>query len=279
MYLFVCQSILELCGARSGEGIIREAVRRAGGESGYAQRKRLLEAGLKTNLHSLYHCARDYMEDPRVRCNQIFDEEERQIWEIYTCPLADYWNKRNGSKIGSFYCEEYQSGRIAAFTDGIGQVNLSKLLTCSRDNFCRFSVYFREANMPVERAKEAFAHCDSEYTEPEHPPADVSFDEGISNLTILTYYYLLEVAEERFGQEGVCAIMEGLKKWSAEAITALRTQADHTLMPLNLEFVELNFPLSLNTDNDSAWKEHSGHSACKLMKNFVLDSIAAALDT
>ena len=41
MYLYVSRSILELCGRRTGEKICREAMRRAGRESGIAQREKL----------------------------------------------------------------------------------------------------------------------------------------------------------------------------------------------------------------------------------------------
>ena len=140
------------------------------------------------------------MEDPRVRGQEIFDEEDRQIWEIYTCPLADYWNRRDGGKLGSFYCEEYQYARLLAYTENVGQLNLSKELTCPRDNFCRFSLFFREANMSRERAKEAFAHCDPGYEAPKDPPADVSFGEGIRDMTISIYANILETAREICGR-------------------------------------------------------------------------------
>ena len=74
--------------------------------------------------------------------------------------------------------------RLLAYTENVGQLNLSKELTCPRDNFCRFSLFFREANMSRERAKEAFAHCDPGYEAPKDPPADVSFGEGIRDMTI-----------------------------------------------------------------------------------------------
>ena len=116
MYLCIARSVTDLCGRRVGERILREACRRAGRASGLQQRERLRQAGVKTNLHTLYHCGRDFVEDPRVRGQEIFDEEDRQIWEIYTCPLADYWNRRDGGKLGSFYCEEYQYARLLAYT-------------------------------------------------------------------------------------------------------------------------------------------------------------------
>ena len=274
MYLYVARSILELCGARVGEGIIREAMRRAGRASGEAQLARFRESGVKANLHNLYHCSRDFVDDPRVRGQEIFDEEARQIWEVYTCPLADFWNKHGESKLGSFYCEEYQYARVLAFTEGVGQLNLSKVLTCPRDNFCRFSVYFREANMSPERAKETFAHCDPGYQPPESP-ADVTFGEGIRDMTISVYSQLLAVARERCGHEGVCAVAEGLKKWAVQAVEAMKVQAAHTLKPLDAEFVEKNFPLSVDAASDPAWNGCADPDARKLMQALVLAPIAA----
>ena len=95
MYLCIARSVTDLCGRRVGERILREACRRAGRASGLQQRERLRQAGVKTNLHTLYHCGRDFVEDPRVRGQEIFDEEDRQIWEIYTCPLDAAFVEKN----------------------------------------------------------------------------------------------------------------------------------------------------------------------------------------
>lgn len=276
MYLCIARSITDLCGRRTGERVLREACRRAGRASGLKQRQRLRRAGVKTNLHNLYHCGQDFVEDPRVRGQEIFDEEDRQIWEVYTCPLADFWNRRGGGKLGSFYCEEYQYARVLAYTEGVGQLNLSKELTCPRDNFCRFSLYFREANMSRERAKESFAHCDPGYEPPKDLPADVSFGEGIRDMTISIYSYILETAEEICGHEGVCAVAEGLKQWTQEAISAMRVQAEHTLCPLDADFAAKNFPLALDASGDPAWEPY-GDQARDLMQRLVLTPIAAEL--
>ena len=275
MYLCIARSVTDLCGRRVGERILREACRRAGRASGLQQRERLRQAGVKTNLHTLYHCGRDFVEDPRVRGQEIFDEEDPPTSEIYTCPLADYWNRRDGGKLGSFYCEEYQYARLLAYTENVGQLNLSKELTCPRDNFCRFSLFFREANMSRERAKEAFAHCDPGYEAPKDPPADVSFGEGIRDMTISIYANILETAREICGREGVCAVAEGLKRWTAEALAAMRVQADHTLCPLDAGFVEKNFPLPLD-GADPAWNGCEDE-ARDLMRRLVLEPIAAEL--
>ena len=274
MYYYVSTSILNLCGARAGEGIIREAVRRAGQASGEAQLARLREAGVKVNLHSLFHCGSDLVEDPRTRRKTIFDEEDRQVWEVHSCPMADFWNNRGAGRLGSFFCEEYQRARVLAYTEGVGQLNLSRTLTCPNDNACCFSSYFREANMSPARAKDSFAHCDEGYKAPA-APADDSFDDSVRNLTVSLYYHLWETARERRGQEGVCAVAEGLKQWAAQAIDALASQAQRTLMPLNQEFIEKNFPLPVDAAADPTWQLYPDSGARDLMQALVLTPIAA----
>ena len=104
MYFFVSTSILEFCGRRNGEKICREAMRRAGRESGLAQKKKFIDAGIKTNLQTLFHSARDYVPDPRFHAKELFNEEQRQVYEIFTCPMADFWNSRGGGKVGISLC-------------------------------------------------------------------------------------------------------------------------------------------------------------------------------
>ena len=142
MYFFVSTSILEFCGRRNGEKICREAMRRAGRESGLAQKKKFIDAGIKTNLQTLFHSARDYVPDPRFHAKELFNEEQRQVYEIFTCPMADFWNSRGGGKVGSFFCEEYHYARLLAFTDNVGQLCLSNYLTCPRDNFCHIAAFY-----------------------------------------------------------------------------------------------------------------------------------------
>ena len=107
-------------------------------------------------------------------------------------------------------------------------------------------------------------------------PQDVSFDDGIRELTASVYYHLLEVADEMNGNEGVCAVAEGLKKWAEQAIASLKVQASHTLLPVDAEFVRKNFPLLTNSEADDAWNGREAHSARTLMQSLVLDRILEA---
>jgi hypothetical protein len=269
MFLCLGREILALCGTRAGEGVIREAVRRAGRRDGQRQLERLRELGAPTDLHGLFHCGRPRVEDPRTRKKVLFDEKDRQIWEVYTCPMASFWNRFGEGRLGSFFCEEYEYAKVLAYTEGAGQLNLSKNLTCPRDNFCRFSAYFREANTPPERAAEAFPPSGA----PQEETPAAGFGEGIRDLTISVCCRLLETAGERCGSEGVCAVTEGLKKWAAQAVEALRTQAGHTLRPLDEVFVRENFPLQAE---EPVWEENS--QAWELVNTYVLSAIRAGLD-
>ena len=154
MYHNICRSIFALCGAYEGEGVIRSAVRAAGEASGAEQLKKLTQAKACTDLSNLYRLGTDIAIDPRIRANVIFDEKDRQVFEIYTCPLADYWKRHGGERAGMIFCEEYNLAKVKAYTENKGQMNLSKKLSDPRDCFCRFSVYFRQANMSKERAEE-----------------------------------------------------------------------------------------------------------------------------
>lgn len=131
--------------------------------------------------------------------------------------------------------------------------------------------------MTPQRAKETFAHCDPGYQAPAELPADAAFGAGVRDMTISIYCHLVEVARERCGREGVCAVAEGLKEWSAQALEALHTQAVHTLCPLDHTFAEKNFPLPLHIGEEEAWAPYPDPEARKMMQNLVLDPIAAAL--
>ena len=263
--------------AGQARGPIREAVRRLGKDRGIALRDAHLAAGLKTNLISLYNSCQDFCPDPRFRDEVLVEEEQWRIWEIYTCPMADMWNNLGEGAIGNLYCEENQHAMVAAYTDGLGKTNLSKVLTCKRDNCCRFSAYFREADMSPEQAKASLPHRDPDYRAPESIPENASFSEGIKALTIKTYYYLLEVAKERFGSEGVCAVSIGLQNWAKFMIPELARHAKCTLNACNADFAAANFPLALDSKEDALWSDYDKNDARELMQIQMLDPIRNSL--
>lgn len=264
MYMEVAGSIYENAG-RKAEGIIREAVRRYGTDRGNELREKHLNKGIKTNLLSLFRKGCECSDDPRLRKNIIEQNEQVRLWEIYTCPMADMWNKSSKSKLGSFYCEEYTHALVNAYTEAKGQTNLSNILTCKRDNFCRFSVYFRPANLSEEKKELCFgksSDIDIEATD---------FKQNVNTMFIKLYYYLLEVSEEKSGDEGVCAVALGLRNLAKSTYDAIAKQAEHTSNQINEEFMDKNFPLKTDSDKEPLWKEYSRNDAKKLIDiNFLI---------
>lgn len=272
MYARVARSVLDLCGRRVGEGIVRAAMRSAGRADGEATLARARSLGVPTDLRALYGSASSSICDPRTRANTIADDRDRQVWEVFTCPMADLWNRLGEGKIGSFFCEEYEYGRLLAYTEDKGQLCLSTTLTIPVDcSCCRFSVFFREANTTVERAREAF------HAQERDASREVSFDDAIARKTIAVLGAIYAKAVERCGSEGACAVAEGLKKWSEDASSSLASQAVRTLHKVDAEFVAKNFPLPLDSSDDARWSELGASGVRPLVQSLVLDSIRRSL--
>ena len=271
MYHNICRSIFALCGAYEGEGVIRSAVRAAGEASGAEQLKKLTQAKACTDLSNLYRLGPDIAIDPRIRANVIFDEKDRQVFEIYTCPLADYWKRHGGERAGMIFCEEYNLAKVKAYTENKGQMNLSKKLSDPRDCFCRFSVYFRQANMSKERAEEVFGAAADKKAVP-----SLSFDEAIAKLTISVYCSLYSAAESAFSAQGVLAVGKGLEAWANEASASIKVQARNTLNIVDDAFIKLNFPLRID-GGDEAWALFpNGAEAKALMQRTVFSAMQRA---
>lgn len=277
MYMELANSICESAGKKA-EGIIREAVRRYGADRGIELKEKHLNNSIKTNLLSLFKESCECSDDPRFRRNIIEQNEQVRLWEIYTCPMADLWNKAGKSKLGSFYCEECTHALVNAYTDGKGQTNLSNILTCKRDNFCRFSVYFRPANLNEEKRKLCFD--DTENTD--EKSTDIMSDENkafmleefkqnINSMFIKLYYYLLEVSKERLFDEGVCAIALGLRNLAEFIIDFIIMKAENTGNIADKEFIYKNFPLNIDSDDEPLWEKYSKNDAKKLIDiNFLI---------
>lgn len=284
MYMELAKSICESTGKKA-EGIIREAVRRYGADRGKELKEKHLNKGIKTNLMSLFTESCECSNDPRFRKNIIEQNEQVRLWEIYTCPMADMWNKSGKSKLGSFYCEECTHALVSAYTDGKGQTNLSNILICERDNFCRFSVYFRPANLSEEKRKLCFGdaeNTDVALAEKEENNSDImnneykacmfeEFKQDINTMFIKLYYYLLEVSQEILSDEGVCAIALGLRNLTKTILSSITTQAENTGNIVDKEFIYINFPLNIDSANEPLWEKYSKNDAKKLIDiNFLI---------
>lgn len=275
LFYFLAKQVSDACG-RGGEGAVREAVRSFAAERGKKLRQAHRTAGLKQNVKS-YQLASDTLVDTRRREKYLALNEEVCLKEVYTCPYAGIWLQYGGWEIGKWYCEEMEKARFEAYTNGAGQMHLSQMLTEERNNHCRFSMYYREANISPEEAKESF-------TENKHTPADTAeIDEHFylsdGNICLMLYYKMYAAAVSHFGGTGHCAVAEGLKRFSDDAVATMRSQAKRTLHPFNAGFAGKNFPLPLELSALPEAFDASQTEANALLEKHMLSRIRRELDT
>lgn len=272
MYASISRNIMKRCGDKTGERIIRKAVRKTGTQIGQEILEKHRKDGMKTNLHNLYFHGLNILFDPRTRIKTIFDFEDRQNFEVHTCPFAHFHTMQGEGKMGSFFCDEFQYAVVLAYTENMGQLNLSKMLTYDNDDFCCISSYFRPSNVGEQRAKESFTSMEplADLVAPQEERKRESGD--IAKFAVQLYCNFFYEAEESCGNEGVCAVCDGLKDWAEDAIKQLRKNASDTGCQYNEEFVKKNFPLNLYVEYENDGLCPDGQ-ANKVMTNLVLNEI------
>lgn len=269
LYLHIGKSIMEVCGRR-GEAVIRSALQSIAEEEGHRFRQACLDQGAKPNLQALYQLGCGCSADPRMRSAVLCDQEQMRIWEVYTCPMANLWLDHDQSFLANLYCEENQLGLLAAYTGGKGQFHLTKKLTCHRsngcrpDNYCRFSAYYRAANVD----KEQRAECFSQEGEAVPLPAPLSpletQHQALARKCVQLICSLAAQAKEQFGTEGLCAVSMGLRELVAPTADMLLHYADMTLSKDMSAFVRDNLPLVLDVQQDEVWTQYGGEEGRQL---------------
>lgn len=161
MYGYIAEAVMKAGGNR-GERAVREAVIRYGEELGKRIRREILERGGHTDLAAMCRAQHCCGEDPRFCRHTVRDERESQMFEVYSCPMETAWRKTGCLRAGAIYCEECVHAAVRGYTGGKGQANLSNYMTCSRDFFCRFSVYLRPANLDEAQRRECFGEMEEE---------------------------------------------------------------------------------------------------------------------
>lgn len=267
MYSYIAATLLENGGKR-GERAVREALQKYGEDRGKRLREDHMEKGIKTNLASLLHGENCCGEDPRFFRNIIKDTEQVQLWEVYSCPLEHMWRQLGSGKAGSFYCEECVHAMVKAYTGGKGQANLSDRMTCDRDTYCCFSLYYRPANLDEHQKELSFG---------DGLKINETSSYNIGENFIRLYYYLLGSAKEMMGQEGVSSVAAGLKALEEDVAKALKKEADHIDYPLNQEFMKDYFPISTSGE-EALWEQYSGNDAKRLLIVNLLHPLEKDLD-
>jgi hypothetical protein len=144
LYYYLAKNLVEMFGIE-GEQALREGIRNFGVDRGTTLRKEHLKSGLQPNLKNLFTYG-DLPGDPRFRRNKIELTPQTRFSETLVCPMASLWKEMGGMNLGRIYCEEFHHAKFSAYAPHT-QVNLTKTLTQDGDEFCRFSVYLRPANL------------------------------------------------------------------------------------------------------------------------------------
>lgn len=255
MYAYIAGALLE--NGKRGEQTVREALIRYGEDRGHRLRTLHIEIGIKTNLKALCQAENCCGEDPRFYRKSVKDMEEVQLWEVYSCPMVHMWRTLEAQKAGMLFCEEVVHAIVRAYTCGKGQANLSDRMTCERDTFCRFSLYYRSANLDEEQRNRSFG-------EGGQAPVMPSYD--INENFIKLYYFLLSSAKDIMGQEGIRAVAAGLKRLAEDLVRALKKEASHVDRLLDEKFMRDFFPLQLDMEKEVLWEQYSAHDAEKLLR-------------
>ncbi len=269
LYMHMGKSIMETCG-RHGEAVIRSALQDIAQEDGRRFREECLKQGGKPNLRALYQLGCGCSADPRMRSAVLNDQEQMRIWEVYTCPMANLWLDHGQSFLANLYCEENQLELLNTFTDGKGQFHLSKKLTCHRengcrpDNYCRFSAYYRMANVDASKRAECFTQEGEE--EVQLSPAETQ-EQALARKCVQLIARLTAGAKAAFGQEGLCAVSLGLRNLVAPTADMLLHYADMTLSGDLLDFVQKNLPVSLEPGRDELWARYADENSLRLYES------------
>ena len=267
MYTHVANEILDTCGTR-GERAVRNALQKYGEDRGKSLRKAHREQGIKTNLSALMAAENCCGEDPRFFRNTVDATQQVQLWEVYSCPLAHMWRRMKSERAGSFYCEECVHSIVKAYTGGKGQANLSDRMTCERDTYCRFSLYYRPSNLDEEQKNESFGPEEAGKAEPVYV---------VKEHFIKLYYYLLKEAAELLGQEGINAVAGGLRRLAKDMEETLKIEADHVGRPVDREFLRDFFPVETEK-KEALWEEYASNDARNLLMINLIRPLENALN-
>lgn len=253
-------------GGFEGEIAAREAVRRFGVDRGLTNRKRLEDNNVKVNLSTLFCEGRDRPGEPRFIEVHTLDSEEDFVVFTHVCSMADVWKKYGLKRYGRIYCEEFHIADYQAYSYGYAKVNLARSLTQDGDDRCVFNHTLRPENMPEEIRRKCFAKCDPEYIPPKETWPKPHGKGGFDMLWIKTYYYFLECAVERFGENGKIIVGNGLRRIAHERALALRELAESTERVIDRDFLEDNMTFFLDMDNDPLWQKYGKYDALTIVK-------------
>lgn len=264
MYSFLAGSLIKECGEK-GEKAVREGTRRFGRDRAETLRSKHMKMNVKVNMHSLFAVGPDLPPDPRFRRElQELNSQERVSHTLF-CPMAAVWKEYGAMDIGRIYCEEFHNACYGTYGYGYTKVNLAKTQTQKGDEYCAFNVVLRPENLPDELKPICFEEYDPEYEGPVGEPAPAFGKSGFATLFIKLYYHLFTTAEEMLGNEGVEAVRKGLESMAADAANRIAEAAGVQNVPVTADFVDKNYPLALDAEQEPLWELYNGRRAKEVL--------------
>lgn len=265
IYPFIAHNIIDQFGEK-GEAAVREGTRRYGRDRAIALREKHMKMNVKINMKSLFSVGADLPPDPRFKRElQELNPQER-VSHTLCCPMADIWKRYNYMEIGRIYCEEFHFACYNEYAYGYTQVNLAKTQTQVGDDYCAFNIVLRPENLPNELKPVCFEEYDPNYIKKDVDIPQAYGKSGFGTLWIKLYYHLLCTASEFLGEEGVKAVIKGLEEEAADAACRLKKSAEEQGLVLDKSFIELNYPLEFNPDDEPMWETYNKCNAKELLK-------------
>ncbi|MGN0405467.1 MAG: L-2-amino-thiazoline-4-carboxylic acid hydrolase [Bariatricus sp.] len=277
LYGFIAKNIIDRLGLE-GERAVREATRQFGYDRAETTRKKHLEAGAKINMLNLFTLFHDLPGDPRFRRELQEINPQERVSHTLVCPMADIWTEYGQKAIGRIYCEEFHPACYSHYAFDQSQVNLAKTLTQDGDTYCDFNVILRPENLPEDLKPVCFADYDPGYQEPEieHVPTDGK--KGFGSLSIKLYYYLMKYAALNLGEDGICAVKEGLEMFADATADLFRKRAGEDKITIDRNYMKDNLPMDLDTDLDEEmWAPYRDFNAKEVAQKYFCDRLAANL--
>lgn len=233
-----------------GERALREAIRLFARMRGESLQRIHLDAGLKLNLHNLFTYG-DMPGDPRTRRNQIRLNSQERLSETLICAIYDNWREMDAVGLGRIYCEEFHHAKWSAYAPK-SQTNLTQTLTQEGDDYCRFSVYLRPANMDDAERSLSFDETNGPGPEPVDYPTP-SHRAGYAMLTLRMLHAAALTMRTEFGHEGIERLGRAVTDFATDLSALLRQRADSVDLPYDREFMREHCPIPF--PDDPVWEQ------------------------
>ncbi len=273
MYGFLGKALMEQCGV-DGDAALREATRRYGRDRGIKDRDRHLAARCKVNMYSNFNIGGGLPGNKRTSSYRFKSTPQQHVSHVLTCPMADIWDAYGMMEIGRIYCEEFHYAYYNSYGFGKTKVYLGSTLTERGAQYCNFNVILRPADLSEEIRGKCFEEYDKENTQPDLSGfVKENAQEGYRYLYLRLYYYILECACEQLGERGRGSVAAGLRKMAESMAVYLEKSCEKEGKTMDQSYVELNYPVLLDTEKEVHWQEYSGWEARELLQWEFCDNL------